>query len=114
MSIFRSKRSLAAMTAMIGLALPAALVAPAEAAPNNNSVKKLTKAVTVEGVLDHLDALQNVADANGGDRAAGRPGYGASVAYVVDQLTSSGVFADGPGVRLRVRRRELRTGADRP
>ncbi|WP_438854408.1 M20/M25/M40 family metallo-hydrolase [Agromyces sp. M3QZ16-3] len=73
-------------------ALAAATIAaaPAYAAPNTNSVKKLTKAVTAEAVLEHLDALQDIADANGGDRAAGRDGYGASVEYVVGQLEAAG------------------------
>ena len=57
---------------------------------NNNSVKKLTKAVTLEGVVEHLEAFQAIADANGGDRAAGRDGYAASVDYVVDQLEAAG------------------------
>ena len=62
---------------------------PAFAAPNNNSVKKLTKAVTLEGVMNHLEAFQGIADQYG-DRAAGRTGYGASVDYVVDQLEGAG------------------------
>jgi Zn-dependent M28 family amino/carboxypeptidase len=62
----------------------------AHASPNNNTVAKLTKAVTAEGVLDHLEALQRIADANGGNRAAGRPGYKASVDYVVAQLRAAG------------------------
>jgi Peptidase family M28 len=36
----------------------------------NNSVKKLTKAVTAEGVLDHLVAFQEIADDHGGNRAS--------------------------------------------
>jgi Zn-dependent M28 family amino/carboxypeptidase len=63
---------------------------PASASPNNNTVKKLTKAVTPEGVLEHLEALQGIADDNGGNRAAGRPGYRASVDYVVEQLRAAG------------------------
>jgi len=62
----------------------------AQASPNNNTVAKLTKAVTAEGVLDHLEALQAVADANGGNRASGLPGYKASVDYVVGQLREAG------------------------
>jgi Zn-dependent M28 family amino/carboxypeptidase len=38
----------------------------------------------------HLDALQAIADANNGERAAGTTGYQASVDYVVDQLTDMG------------------------
>ena len=53
----------------------AAVASPAGADPNNNTARKLTKAVTLEGVLEHLEALQAIADANGGNRAAGLPGY---------------------------------------
>lgn len=67
-----------------------ALVAPAQADDNNNSVKKLTDAVTVEGVLRHLDSLQRIADANGGTRASGTPGYTASADYVAGQLEKAG------------------------
>jgi hypothetical protein len=31
--------------------------------------------VTVEGVLEHRAAFQAISDANGGNRAAGPPGY---------------------------------------
>jgi Zn-dependent M28 family amino/carboxypeptidase len=80
--------SVAAATALsvaTMLSTPSAL-----AAPNNNSVKKLTAAVSPEGVLEHLEALQEVADDNGGNRAAGLPGYEASVDYVVEQLEAAG------------------------
>ena len=78
-------------TTSIGVALIATSFAvSAVAAPNNNTVRKLTNAVTPDGVLGHLTALQAIADANGGDRAAGRPGYRASVDYVVGQLRAAG------------------------
>ncbi|TDN88499.1 Zn-dependent M28 family amino/carboxypeptidase [Microbacterium sp. BK668] len=67
-----------------------AYASPAYAAPNNNSVKKITKAVTVEGVMNHLEAFQAIADENGGNRAAGLPGYEASVDYVMAQLAAAG------------------------
>lgn len=38
----------------------------------------------------HLDALQKVADENGGNRAVGTPGYKASVDYVVKVLEKAG------------------------
>jgi hypothetical protein len=41
-------------------------------------------------VLEHLEALQEIADDNGGNRAAGLPGYEASVDYVVEQLRDAG------------------------
>jgi Zn-dependent M28 family amino/carboxypeptidase len=83
-------RARASAAAAVVALLAAATAAPASASPNNNTVKKLTKAVTPEGVLDHLEALQGIADANGGNRAAGLPGYRASVDYVVNRLRGAG------------------------
>ncbi|MCD4536530.1 M28 family metallopeptidase [Nocardioides sp. cx-169] len=56
---------------------------------SNDSVRKLTRAVSVKGVLRHLQALQRIADEDG-DRAAGRPGYESSVGYVVGRLRHAG------------------------
>ncbi|WP_436496515.1 M28 family metallopeptidase [Actinokineospora sp. HUAS TT18] len=90
MSIRARKRSWLSLVAVGALVASVTAAGPAAADPNNNSPKKLTKAVTVEGVMEHLTALQAVSDANGGDRAAGRSGYAASVDYVVDRLTDAG------------------------
>ncbi|MFW6600305.1 M28 family peptidase [Propionibacteriaceae bacterium Y2011] len=49
-----------------------------------------TEAMTVAGVRAHMAALQRVADANAGNRAAGTPGYEASVAYVREVLEAVG------------------------
>ncbi len=57
---------------------------------NNNTFDKLLECVTVEGVRQHQAALQAIADANGGTRAANTPGYDASVAYIADTLMSAG------------------------
>ena len=73
----------AAMVATVGLA------SPAFAVPEADTVTKLTKAVKISQVMNHLKELQRIADDNG-DRAAGRPGYAASVDYVVKQLTRAG------------------------
>ena len=81
--------AVAAATAATALAAAGALTAPALAAPNNNNAAKLTKAVTLDGVMRHLEAFQDIADTYG-DRAAGRPGYSASVDYVVSTLRSAG------------------------
>jgi Zn-dependent M28 family amino/carboxypeptidase len=56
----------------------------------NNTHAKLLDCVTVEGVREHQAAFQAIADDNGGTRAAGSPGYDASVAYVVDRMTAAG------------------------
>ena len=42
------------------------------------------------GSVEHQAAFQAIADANGGTRAAGTPGYEHSVEYVVDRLTAAG------------------------
>ena len=56
----------------------------------NITYDKLLECVTVDGVLEHEKAFQAIADANGGNRAAGLPGYEASVDYVVDTLEAAG------------------------
>ena len=68
-----------------------ALAGPASCANRvNNTHEKLQECVTVEGVRAHQQAFQAIADANGGIRAAGTPGYEASVQYVVDTATAAG------------------------
>jgi Zn-dependent M28 family amino/carboxypeptidase len=57
---------------------------------NNNTTAKLLECVTVEGVREHQQALQDIADANGGNRFAGLPGHDRSVDYVVDRLEAAG------------------------
>ncbi|MDR5701063.1 M28 family metallopeptidase [Agromyces aerolatus] len=59
-------------------------------ARNNNSVSKLLECVTKGGVLEHLDAFQAIADEHDGTRAAGLPGYDASVDYVAERLERAG------------------------
>jgi Zn-dependent M28 family amino/carboxypeptidase len=46
--------------------------------------------VTLEGVREHQAAFQAIADANGGTRQAGTPGYEQSVDYVVERMTAAG------------------------
>jgi Zn-dependent M28 family amino/carboxypeptidase len=43
------------------------------------------------GLGDHLRALQRIASSHGGNRAAGTPGYDASVAYVERELRAAGL-----------------------
>jgi Zn-dependent M28 family amino/carboxypeptidase len=62
-------------------------VAPA-AVPTDTTA--LRNAVTVESIMDHENAFQNIADANGGTRVSGTSGYDASAAYVVDKLEAAG------------------------
>jgi aminopeptidase S len=52
--------------------------------------RTVSKAFKGRGMVAHLEALQRVADANGGNRAAGMPGYEESARYVEDRLRAAG------------------------
>lgn len=52
--------------------------------------KQLTKRVKAEGINEHLDKLQEIADKFDGNRASGTPGYNASVRYLVRTLKRAG------------------------
>ncbi len=86
---FRTRRMGVAIAASV-LVATVGLAPPASAVPIADTVTKLTKAVKISQVMNHLKKLQHIADDNDGDRAAGLPGYGASVDYVVDQLEHAG------------------------
>ena len=83
-----TKKSLVRIAALSAL-LTLISVTTVSAATSVDS-SALRAAVTVEGVREHQAALQAIADANGGTRAAGTPGFDASVDYVVERLTAAG------------------------
>jgi len=56
----------------------------------NDSVRKLLECVTLDGVLEHEEALQQIADDNNGTRGSGTPGYADSLDYVRDRLADAG------------------------
>jgi Zn-dependent M28 family amino/carboxypeptidase len=68
-----------------------AAVGVASAAVPTNS-KALRNAVTVNGIMEHEQKFQNIADANGDTRASGKEGYDASLAYVEEQLEATGYY----------------------
>ena len=62
---------------------------------NNNTYEKLLECMTVEGVHEHLQQFQKIAEANDdefypGTRAAGTEGYADSVDYVAGLLRDAG------------------------
>ena len=59
-------------------------------------VQQLAGQVSDARAMEHLQALQKIADENGGNRAAGTPGYDASVEYVVGVLRDIGFKASTP------------------
>ncbi len=62
----------------------------------NESAAKLLECMRVEGVRRHQQAFQDIADANGGTRAAATPGYDASVEYVATLLRRAGYDVTTP------------------
>ena len=82
-----------AVRALIGALTATLLIAPvASAAQDPNQVsRKLRDAVSAAGIGQHLQALQNIATANGSTRASGTPGYRASRDYVVGRLEAAGL-----------------------
>ena len=91
----------------------------ASARPINES-QGFRKAVTVAGIREHQLALQQIADANGGNRAVGTPGYDASVAYIAARAAAAGYEVTSRRVHLRrgrsarARRRCSRRSAPEP
>jgi Peptidase family M28/PA domain len=83
---------------------------------------RTTQAAPPATLVDHLRALQRIADESGGNRAAGTEGDRASVAYVNERLRAAGWRVRTQGVRfpfynersasLSVRGRELERGED--
>ncbi|HEX6355611.1 M20/M25/M40 family metallo-hydrolase [Actinophytocola sp.] len=73
---------LAAATAL-ATALPSAAAVPTDSS-------QLREAVSAAGIMEHLEAFQAIADANGGTRLAGTPGYDESADYVAGLLTAAG------------------------
>ncbi|GAA3995750.1 M28 family metallopeptidase [Allokutzneria multivorans] len=91
------RTSLLATAVCAGLAISSASAGaiPGPSAPGGEIdgpalAKQLDRKVTVENVHRHLRALQRIADANGGSRAAGTKGYDASIDYVAGKLRASG------------------------
>ena len=82
----------AAVAALALAPMGAATAAPPSACDlrTNNTYEKLLQCVSVDAVMEHQEAFQDIADANDGNRAAGTTGYTKSVDYVVKTLTAAG------------------------
>ena len=66
--------------------------APAALAKGDSGSTRLENLVTVEGVHKHQQALQFIADDNGGTRHTRTPGFTASAAYVKSTLEKTGAY----------------------
>jgi Zn-dependent M28 family amino/carboxypeptidase len=80
------KKALIAAVATLVIAI---IAAPAASAIDKVKTGELRKGVTVDGILEHERAFQNIALANDGNRAA-TDGYDASVDYVANRLRRAG------------------------
>ena len=85
-------RAIAAVMAIAVAAL--ASCSSTESAPD--LPRDLAGKVTADGMYTHLRKLQEIADANRGNRAEGTPGYDASVEYVVKVLKDKGFDVQTP------------------
>ncbi|WP_422742507.1 M28 family metallopeptidase [Mycobacterium sp. WMMD1722] len=74
-----------------------------EAAPAaKDFADELAGRVSLDAMMGDLQRLQEIADANGGNRALGTPGYDASVDYVVNTLRDSGFDVQTPEFEVRL------------
>ncbi|MEU8207129.1 M20/M25/M40 family metallo-hydrolase [Streptosporangium sp. NPDC049046] len=64
--------------------------APPTGSPLPPEAKAFGASIKLAALRGHLERLQSIADANGGNRAAATPGYAASLAYVADRLREAG------------------------
>ncbi|MGW6880651.1 M28 family metallopeptidase [Streptomyces goshikiensis] len=96
-AIRHRRRSIPALAALAAAAVAAPVLltaAPAAAHAHDQRggklARELVEEVTARGAYRHLARFQRIADANGGNRAAGTPGHLASAAYVHDTLKKAG------------------------
>ncbi|MFS0898586.1 M28 family metallopeptidase [Mycolicibacterium litorale] len=83
--------------------------APAPASPTQETApaavdfgNALRDKVTVDAMMGHLTEFQEIADAHGGNRALGTPGYDASVDYVANALRDRGFDVQTPDFEVRL------------
>ena len=76
--------------------------APAPGGPVGGGplAERLATEATVDGAVGHLEALQAIADRNGGNRAVGTPGYDQSVEYVASTLSRAGFRVETPTIAV--------------
>jgi Zn-dependent M28 family amino/carboxypeptidase len=103
------RRRLLAIPGVLTVAVVAAALSgcggsatPAGASSATNFAATLGQRVTVDAMMAHLTKLQQIADANGGNRALGTPGYDASAQYVADVLRGHGFDVQTPEFEVRV------------
>lgn len=105
----RGRRLAATVAGLAALGLAGCSAAPTAPAPPSATAvapdpglpARLMSTVSGDGAFAHLERLQQIADANGGNRALGTPGYDASVDYVAQTLRDAGFTVDTPTFDVR-------------
>ena len=91
------------VAAALGCSRPADTAQPvSEGKAAREFATGLRQKITADAMMGHLAKLQEIADAHGGTRAVGTPGYDASVDYVVDVLRGKGFDVQTPEFQTRV------------
>ncbi len=80
----------AAFCGLLIALISSAALAPTAGALDQVNTKRLRDAVTVNGILGHERVFQFIANASGGTRVSGSPGFDASADYVKRQLVQAG------------------------
>jgi Zn-dependent M28 family amino/carboxypeptidase len=86
----KQRRSRSTFAAIGATALAGVMVWGGAASASAVEPAAFADTVTVDAIMARLADLQDIADANGGNRAAGSPGYEASGHYVEDVLAEAG------------------------
>lgn len=89
--MFEGRRVRAGIGAAVaaGAMIAVGVATPAQA-DNGTDTQALRDAVSAEGILPHLQEFQSIADASGGNRAAGTAGHELSADYIQTQLEAAG------------------------
>jgi Zn-dependent M28 family amino/carboxypeptidase len=90
MSLSKTSRASLSIAAVLVAAVPLAGIAGADENATGVLPAVRLEPGAGEGAFRHLRALQDIATANGGNRAAGTPGYDRSAEYIAERLKEAG------------------------
>jgi Zn-dependent M28 family amino/carboxypeptidase len=76
--------------------------APGPSAAAVDFAKQLSQHVTGDAMMKHLSKLQDIANAHGGTRALGTPGFDGSLDYVANALRDKGFDVQTPEFEVRI------------
>jgi Zn-dependent M28 family amino/carboxypeptidase len=98
-----TRRSMKWAAAVAALAVLTSCSSSDSAKPSPNLAAELAGKVGADGMYVHLTELQKIADANGGTRANGTPGYDASLDYAARVLRDKGFDVQTPEFEVLAR-----------